>query len=348
MTDPSGMPNVDLYSRNGFQGPTSVMVRSSYSPGYSRVKGTYRPQRLRTWSLPDHDGDASRELPVAVLRSPTVRVDLWRRETDTPFALRDVHHDQLMFVEKGRARLETDFGVLDLEPLDMVIVSRSVSYRLSNVEALQMIIVVTPEPLLINPDNAAVLDPVQFVNTPRQYAPEEIRSGEQELIVRHGDETTSYFFDYDPLAVLDTAGAPTVQRFNLKNVSPILVEGKLAAPPARLISGQASETLFFYLGARRNERPPVHHNADYDEIGVYCCGPGEFGHMVVPGTMVWVPKGVIHQGPEENVPEGYVAWLFETRAHLELTPAGAAIADLIETSLFGMHPSAESASNGSA
>ena len=348
MTDPNGIPNVDLYSRNGFQGPTSLMVRSSYSPGYSRVKGTYRPQRLRTWSLPDHDGDASRELPITVLRSPTVRVDLWRRETDTPFALRDVHHDQLMFVEKGRARLETDFGVLDLEPMDMVIVSRAVSYRLSKVEALQMIIVVTPEPLRIDPDNAAVLDPVQYVNTPRQYVPEEVRSGEQELIVRHGDETTSYFFDYDPLAVLDTAGAPTVQRFNLKNVSPTLVEGKLAAPPARLISGQATETLVFYLGARRNERPPVHHNADYDEVGVYCCGPGDFGHMVEPGTMVWVPKGVIHQGPEENVPEGYIAWLFETRAHLELTPAGAAIADLIETSLFGMHPSVKAASNGSA
>ena len=346
MTDAGDAPIVDLYTRNGFQGPASLLVRSSYSPGYTRVEGAYRPQRLRTWSLAGADNGDTRTLPITVLRSPTVRLDLWQLETQTPFALRDVRHDQLLFVEKGRARLETDFGVLDLEPMDMVIVPRAVSYRLSDVESLQMIILVTPEPLKVDPENAAVLDPVQHVTTPRPYRPNEDRSGEQELIVRHGDEVTSYFYDYDPLQVLDTAGAPVVHRFNLRNVSPIAVEDRVA-PPARLVSGPTTETLVFYLGARQNGRPPVHHNADYDEIGVYCAGPGAFGHMEVPGTIVWVPKGVIHQGPEENVPEGYIAWLFETRAHLELTPAGAAISDLIETSLFGLHPSVKAATNGS-
>ena len=336
---PPHEPVVDLYSRNGFQGPTSAIVRASYSPVYTRVEGKYRPQRLRTWSLVGESAERAGALPVTVLRSPTVRLDLWQLNADTPFSLRDVRNDQLFYVETGRARLETDFGVLDLEPLDMVIVSRAVSYRLSNVESLRLIVLASAEPLQVDPENGAVLNPVQHVDTPRPYGPDDARTGEHELIVRHGDEMTSYFYDYDPLVVLQTAGAPAVLRFNLRNVSPILVEGPDAAPPARLISTQSTETLVFYLGARKNERPPVHHNADYDEIGVYCAGPAAFGHMEVPGTVVWVPKGVIHQGPEENVPEGYVAWLFETRANLELTPAGEAIADLMETSLFGLHPS---------
>lgn len=333
--------SIDLYTRNGFAGPAATMVKKAYSPTYTRVHGTYRPQRLCAWNVDDSIADAPRALPVPLLCSATMRLDLWHRNVDTPYALRDVRNDQLFFVEGGHGRLETDFGVLDLEPLDIVVVPRAVSYRLSAVDSLHMLIFVTPEILHIDPENAAVLNPVLHIDLPRPYDPSDVRSGDQELVIRHGDETTSYFYDYDPLPVLQTAGAPVVQRFNLRNVKPITVEGGDASPPARLISGADRETLAFYLGARQTARPPIHHNADYDEVGIYSIGPGAFGHMRIPGTIVWVPKGVIHQGPDENVPEGYVAWLVETRANLELTPEGAKIADLVETSLFGVHPSAQ-------
>jgi homogentisate 1,2-dioxygenase len=336
MTIPDGV-NVDLYSRNGFDGPLSMIVRSSYSPGYTRVEGAYRPQRIHTWTLPTADDE--RSMPVTVLRSPTVRFDLWHRNSDTPFAIRDVRNDQLMFVTSGSARLETDFGVLDLEPLDMVVLPRAVTYRLSQVDNIRMMLLVTPEQLSVDPDATNALG--REVQLPKAYAPTESRSGEQELVVRHGDESTSFFFDYDPLPVLGTDGAPVVQRFTLQNVTPPASVGPVGTPPSRLVAGAQSETLVFYLGARESARPPVHHNADYDEIGIYAAGPGVFGQMTKPGTVVWVPKGLIHQGPEENVPDGYVGWLFETRANLELTPAGARIAATMETSLFGVHPSAQ-------
>lgn len=334
--------NVDLYTRNGFGGPLTTMVRPTYSPGYTRVEGTYCPQRLHTWTLPAVDDP--RAMPVTVLRSDAVRFDLWHRNLDTEFSMRDVRRDQLLFVTHGSACLETDFGVLDLGPLDMVVLPRAVSYRLSKVDSLRMMIVATTEQLNIDADMPTVLDRV--VDVPRPFEGGEIRSGEQELVVRHGDESTSYYFDYDPLAVLQVDGAPVVQRFNLAAVSAPPSTGPMASPPQRLVFGAQQETLFFYLGARETTRPPVHHNADYDEVGVYASGPGVFGHMTTPGTVVWVPKGLIHQGPAENVPEGYVAWLFETRANLELTAAGAELAALMETSLFGVHPSAESAHAG--
>ncbi|TMS51169.1 homogentisate 1,2-dioxygenase [Mycobacterium sp. DBP42] len=334
-----GELNVDLYTRNGFAGPLSTMVRPTYSPGYTRVEGTYRPQRLHTWTL--EAADDPRAIPVTVLDSDTVKFELWHRNLDTAFAMRDVRNDQLFFVTHGNARLETDFGVLELSPLDMVVVPRAVSYRLSQVDSLRMMVLTTVEQMNIDADMATVLD--REVELPRAFDAGEIRSGEQELVVRHGAETTSYYFDYDPLAVLKTEGAPVVQRFSLEGITPPPSEGPMAAPPARLVYGASQETLVFYLGARETVRPPVHHNADYDEVGIYACGPGVFGHMTHPGTVVWVPKGLIHQGPAENVPEGYVAWLFETRANLERTPAGAEFAALMETSLFGIHPSEDTA-----
>lgn len=158
-------------------------------------------------------------------------------------------------------------------------------------------------------------------------------------MIRHGEDTTTYFYDHDPLPIVEVSGASVVQRFNLGNVTPLSAE-VTGGPPARLMDDPTTETMIYYLGARDSGRPPIHHNADYDEIGVYAKGPSEFGALTTPGTAVWVPKGVIHQGPEENVPDGYVAWLFETRANLELTEAGRRIAVLAETNQFAAHPTA--------
>jgi homogentisate 1,2-dioxygenase len=331
----NGAPLTDLYTRNGFAGPATVMVRRQYTPAYTRVEGEYCPYRLEAWQS-QPDSSEPRALPVTLLRSPTVRLDVWQRTEDTPFAVRDVHHDQVFYVLDGHARLETDFGVLDLEPMDMVRIPRSVALRLVDVRDLHLIILATANALHVNPENDAVLSPAH-VDAPRAYGSPDGRPGEHELVIRHGEHTTSYFYDYDPLPIIATAGAPVVQRFNLANVNALSVKGA-ASPPARLIDDPAAEAMIFYLGARDSGRPPVHHNADYDEIGVYAKGPGVFGALAVPGTAVWVPKGVIHQGPEENVPDGYVAWLIETRANLELTEAGRRIAQLAETNQFEVHP----------
>lgn len=328
-------PLTDLFTRNGFEGPASLLVRGQYTPAYKRVSGDYAPRRLNVWET-HPDADDPRALPVAVLDSPRVRFEVWNRSVDTPFALRDVHHDQVVYVLEGRARLETDFGILDLKPMDTVLLSRAVTFRLTEVDDLKLLIVGTENALHFKPANDAVLNPA-MVDFPRPYDGPPRQDAEHEVVVRHADETTSFYYDEDPLHILQAVGAPAVIRFNMGDVHPLTVKG-VASPPAKLIDDPTTETLFFYLGAREGGRPPVHHNADYDEIGVYAKGPGALGGMDVPGTVVWVPKGVIHHGPEEDVPEGYVAWLFETRANLALTDAGRAIAHLAETEAFHVHP----------
>jgi len=333
----SGPPQVDLYTRNGFAGPATGIVRSQYTPGYTRVEGDYAPRRLDVWNFQPSDAADPRSMPTAILDGGDVRLEVWRPGSDTAFALKDVRHDQFVFVLDGTARLETDFGVLDLAPLDMVKVPRSVGYRLKRVQDLHLVIAVSAETQAISPENGAVLNTALDVDIPRPYdGPPE--PGEYELVIRHGSDTTSYFFDYDPLHMIATSGAPVVERFNLADVHPLAVAG-LSAPPARLATDSSTRSMLYYLGARDGGQPPVHHNADYEEIFLYCAGPGVFGEMKEPGTLVAVPKGVIHQGPEENVPEGSIGWLLETRADMTLTPAGRKIASIAETSRFGVHPS---------
>ena len=78
-----------------------------------------------------------------------------------------------------------------------------------------------------------------------------------------------------------------------------------AVPPSPFLSSQAKDILMFTLSARPGGRAPIHVNADFDEVVHYVRGPGAWGHCTEPGTLTWVPKGVVHHGPREDVPEGY-------------------------------------------
>jgi homogentisate 1,2-dioxygenase len=137
-------------------------------------------------------------------------------------------------------------------------------------------------------------------------------------------------------------GGVPVWKLNLANIQLVayLPEG---GPPSPFLSSHAKDILMFNLSARPGGRAPIHVNADFDEMVHYVRGPGAWGHCTEPGTLTWVPKGVVHHGPREDVPEGYAAWLLETRATLRWTPEAIATSELMETENYARHPSATQA-----
>ncbi|WP_319456934.1 MULTISPECIES: homogentisate 1,2-dioxygenase [unclassified Mycobacterium] len=332
-------PYFDLYTRNGFVGPASTLIRTQHSPDYTRVEGIYAPRRIDTGRL-DVGLFSPRPLPIPLLDSGDVKVSSWRLRQSTPFAIRNVVGDELLFVVSGTARLETDFGVLDLVPEDFVLLPRAVTYRLVEVDQFDALVVSADDATTwrIDPEHAAVLNPDLHVDTPRPYDDPVAGEGEYEVLVLHGDGCTSFFYDRDPIPIAATGGAPVVQRFNLTNVQGISVE-QGSVPPPRLINDSSTRNLFFYLGSRKVDDPPIHHNADYDEVVVYTRGPGHYGSLDTPGFVTWTPKGIVHEGPPENVVAGYRAWLFESRARLRPTTAALKISEVMETTNWEVHPS---------
>jgi homogentisate 1,2-dioxygenase len=62
--------------------------------------------------------------------------------------------------------------------------------------------------------------------------------------------------------------------------------------------------------------------------------------------LTWVPKGIAHHGPSEDVPEGYLAWMIESRSTLRLTPAALKVAQLMELDMYGPDPSSRATAKG--
>ena len=327
-------PHLYNYTREGFTGARSNIARAGYSPAYTRIEGGYAPRRFDIAGLFPADG---RPMPIAILRGEGITLEASRYEAAMDFAMRNVAADEVHYLVSGQARLETDFGALDVGYGDFVLVPRAVAWRYVEIgEPVLALIAACEGALAIDPDPRAVLNVARDVDEPVPFA--DGTPGEYEVVVRHPGGTTSYFHGFDPLGGQVARGTPQVRRFNIGSAKGLgIASGGI--PPGRLIDDATGRSLFYHLGSRRSDRPPIHCNADYDEIIVYAGGPGAYGGMTVPGTVAWTPKGIAHHGAEEDVAEPYQAWLLETRGSLSMTDAGRSVARLMETGEYGIHPS---------
>ncbi|QGZ57532.1 homogentisate 1,2-dioxygenase [Paraburkholderia acidiphila] len=336
-------PNVQLWTRDGFLGALSVVTRSTYAPDYLSVEGPHAPRRAVLEHLVPRDASDPQALPTTVATSRIgVKVHVSARGAPMPFVVRNVEADEIHFIQSGTVKFETDVGSLIAGEGDFVCIPRAIAYRYGPTDgAMRSLIVESPSAVKLTPPA-----PSGMLNVARDLKYAEIDpviapGGPTRLILKTLDgENTVFLMPHDPLSLgVKLSDSVPVWKLNLSKIQvhTYLPEG---GPPSPFLSSGSGDLLLFNLSARPGGRPPIHINADFDEMICYVGGPGAWGGCTEPGTLTWVPKGVIHHGPSEDVPEGYRAWLLETRATLRWTPEAIAISQLMETGNYAPHPSA--------
>jgi homogentisate 1,2-dioxygenase len=327
-------PFLENWSREGFTGDSALVRREQYSPDYRWANGPHAPRRLNVCDVRSAAGNEFQMPTVIAAAASGLRLAVSPRIVSMPYVLRNVECDELHFIQRGEVRIRTALGTLDARPGDFICVPRSVAYRVDLLQGPALSFVVE-SPLAVRfteRSRSGGIDHMRFV----QYA--ELDSlpkadAETTLVLKSGDELTRFTMPADPIAAIERAGGVNpVWRLRLQNIEPA-GDG----PPAPFLGTDGNELLFYTLSARRARRAPIHVNADYDEVVYYYTGPGAWGAVTEPGTLTWVPKGVTHNGPDEDVALGYLAWLLESRTTLRLTTAGLAIANFMETGLYGKH-----------
>jgi homogentisate 1,2-dioxygenase len=320
------------WSREGFVGDGTTLTCAYHPPDYVAVEGPHAPHRLCVERLapPDRDDPAALPLTLMAARSGA-RLSVSSRAQPMPFVVSNVEADEVHFVQGGELEFVTDHGAVVAGPGDFVCIPRAVQYR---VEPRQMptlsVVLEIPGALRLDapePTLATVVRPAA--------RPVSLTAGSTTLLVKSFDGITRYTKPHDPLAGGALAqGTVPVWKIALRDIA--RAEADTVGPPRGFAGSPHADELLYSLSARpRGRRPPVHLNADYDEVIYYVAGPGAYGRVDEPGTLTWVPKGIAHHGPTEAVTAGYLAWLFESRSTLRLTPAGLAAATLMETDTYG-------------
>lgn len=325
-------PYTEHWGREGFFGDGINVLRTQHVPDFLRVSGPHAPHRFNIADVALSDGTDANGMPTPVMLSRTgAQLSVSARRRPMPFVVSNVEADEVHFIQQGDVRFATAYGNITGIPGDFVFIPRAVPYRITTQQGPTLsLIVETPgaAKFAAAPAFEPQIESAVFANRPTQ-------SVETTVLLKSFDGVTRYVKPHDPFAMVAVSGGNNpVWKINLKDI-PVNEAGH----PRQFAASPNNDELFYTLSARRRRRPPMHYNADYDEMIFYFAGPGAYGAVRDPGTLTWVPKGVAHHGPTEDVPEGYLAWMLESRPTLRLTPAGQQVAQLMETDLYGPHPS---------
>ncbi|WP_269501301.1 cupin domain-containing protein [Burkholderia sp. IMCC1007] len=344
MTDKTNSepPAVQLWTRDGFLGALSVVTRSTYAPDYLSAEGPHVPRRaVLDWLKPDDHDDAA-AFPTTVATSKQgVKLHVSGRRKPMPYVVRNVEADEIHFIQSGTVKFETDVGCLTAEEGDFVCIPRSVAYRYAPVgDEMRSVIVESPSALKFSPPAASGMLNLGRDVTYAKVGQDIPVGGPTKLVLKATDgENTVFTMPHDPLSLgVQLSESVPVWKINLSKIQ-VLTYLPDGGPPSHFLASNAGDVLMFNLSSRPSSRPPIHINADFDEVICYVRGPGAWGGCTEPGTLTWVPKGVIHHGPPEDIPETYQAWLLETGALLRWTPKAIAASQLMETGEYGPHPS---------
>jgi homogentisate 1,2-dioxygenase len=324
------------FGRGGFFGRASHLYRTHAPVGWTRIEGPMKPHALHVTEMRGASDDflASR---VAFLENDDVTLRFARVNEAMPYCFRNADADEVLFVHVGRGRLETDFGPIDYEKGDYLVIPRGTVYRMLPSDVTGLLVVESRHEVKL-PDKGllgkhALFDPA-CIDVPSPAAPTDDGRTEWELKVQRGGELTSIFYPFHPIDVVGWKGDLTVWRINVKDIRPVMSERYHLPPSAHATFITDAWVLCTFLprglemGDEKALRVPFYHaNIDYDEVLFYHEGDFFSREGIRPGMVTFHPQG-IHHGPQPGAVDAVksktrtdeIAVMVDTLRPLRVTP----------------------------
>lgn len=297
----------DELGRQGFTGRAAQLYRRN-DPTKYRVEGNYRLRNLNGNKLEPADLADPRGWPMPLFENEDCRVLLSRRSAVMPVYRRNVRGDEVHFVHRGTGTFETEFGSISYEPGDYVVIPKATTYRVVPDTSDNFMLLCETVGELEIPDFGALgrhapFDPT-LLTVPEPQILESDGQEEWEVVVLHGDETSSLFYTHNPCDVEGWKGDLFPFKFNIRDWNSIMSDG-LHLPPSIHTFMAADGVIVCHFLPRPAETKPgaervpyYHRNADYDELILYHGGTF-LGHDLPTGLIAHSPQGIHHGAPEE-------------------------------------------------
>jgi homogentisate 1,2-dioxygenase len=326
--------------------PTAIVAAEPYDPpAWSRVPNRpLKPRHLQTHKL-----DAGGADPVLgrqhLLANDDVRLSYVVADRPSPL-YRNAIGDECLYVEAGRARLESTFGALDLAEGDYAIVPTSVIHR---------IVPDGPVRLLVIEATGHIGPPKRYLSVRGQflehapYCERDIRAPklfseegtDVPVVVQHRRGWTRYTYAQHPFDVVGWDGCLYPWAFSIHDFEPIT--GRVHQPPPVHQTFEGPNFVVCSFVPRKVDYHPLaipvpynHHNVDSDEVLFYTGGNYEArrGSGIEQGSISVHPGGFTH-GPQPGSVERAIgveyfdelAVMLDTFRPLDLCEPGLSIED---------------------
>ncbi len=298
-------PDVDLvkhhYSRRAVWGTDSVLYRKTHPMEFSTVEGNYHNWEIDTSDLVPTDAHSPSGEPARLFYSDDVTVWVSRRRESMSYFVRNCDADELHLVSQGQMRYETDFGDIELNERDFLLIPKGITYRVvldRPQDTLRAIYESGPEIFFIPAEmvehlyhkGRPAISPDRLTRPALRTAPGP--AGEYDVRVKYsgafsemlGDTTTLHYERY-PLDTEIIDGEQPVVKFSVTDIE------KLGSTPVPFVGAayldnktRLAWTLHLSGGGFT---APVHRNVDVDELRWQGSGPSV-------GRFQYTPQGVDH------------------------------------------------------
>jgi homogentisate 1,2-dioxygenase len=293
------------HGRRGFYGKSAHLYHTHAPTGWIRIEGRLRPRCFDCNKLAPGDQRDPKGSPVAFLRNRDVQISVSRRSAPMPFYFRNGDGDELIFVHRGRGRVETDFGPLGYEPGDYIVVPKAVTYRVVPETDDNFFLIVQSRAEFDPPDRGiagqhALYDPAVVATPEPAPGPEPDR--EWEVRIKVEDELSSVVYPFNPIDVVGWKGDLTVWKINMKDICPLMSHRAHLPPSAHTTFVTEGAVICSFVPRPLEEDPAAvrvpffHRNSDYDEFIFYHDGDFFSKDNIRPGMATLHPRGM-HHGP---------------------------------------------------
>ncbi|MEA2461230.1 MAG: homogentisate 1,2-dioxygenase [Actinomycetota bacterium] len=293
------------HGREAFAGRASHLYRMHPPTAWVRIEGKVRPRAFNLNEMKPEDQvdpDASWQL---IAGNEDVRLFISRRLEPMEYFLRDADGDVCYFVHRGTGTFETDYGPLDYEEGDYIIIPKGTTHRVVPDEDDNFFFIIEGSGEYGIPDRGlmgrhAQFDPgVLVVPEPDPHD----EAGEFEVRVKRDGEFTSLWFAWHPLDVVGWQGDLSPVKLNVLQHRPVYSPSYHMPPSAHCTFENQGFVICSFVPRPLEEDPQVlkvpfyHANIDADEVLFYHSGDYFSRAGIGEGYMTLHPQGV-HHGPQ--------------------------------------------------
>ena len=330
------------YAREGFFGKTTHLYRSQPPVGWVDIEGDLKPRAFDTGALPglDHDDYCQGRIPFLTNADVTLAFAVVAKEMDYYF--RNADGDEILFVHRGDGEIETDFGPLNYEKGDYLVIPRGTVYKLNPMTRTSLLIIESTGQVTL-PDRGivgqhALFDP-GVIRVPEPAPKQEPGRTRWQLKIKRLNELTTVTYPFNPINTVGWKGDLTVWQLNIRDIRPMMSE-RYHLPPTAHVTFMMNDVVVCTFLPRALEtgdpnalRVPFYHaNIDYDEVLFYHEGNFFSREGIDAGMVTFHPQG-IHHGPQPGAVEAAQnkertdekAVMVDTRKPLLLTDQARAI-----------------------
>ncbi len=323
------------HGRETFFGRASHLYRSHPPTAWVRIEGELRPRALNLNEMKPGDMTDASSLWQLIAGNDEVRLFVSRRREPMDYFLRDADGDLCYFVHRGTGEIETDYGPLNYEPGDYIIIPKGTTHRVVPDGDDNFFFVIEGEGEFRIPDRGLMGRHAQFdpgvLEVPEPDPHDE--EGEFEVRVKRAGELTSLWFAWHPLDVVGWQGDLCPVKLNILKHRPVYSPSYHMPPSAHCTFANEGFVVCSFVPRPLEEDPAVlkvpfyHANIDADEVLFYHAGNFVSRAGIGEGYMTLHPQGV-HHGPQPAAIEASksktrtdeVAVMVETGKPLQVSP----------------------------